>query len=75
MRTVEKVSVALSTEDLEWARRKAENDGESLSAVLSAALKRARQAEARGRLLKLLGAGDIPASVLDEVRNELYAGR
>jgi hypothetical protein len=75
MRTVEKVSVALSSTELDWARRRAENEGASLSAVVSAALRRERQAEARGRLLDLLGADEVSQAVIDEVRAELYSHR
>ncbi len=42
---VEKVSVALGVEELAWARERAERDGDSLSAVLTAAARLARRVE------------------------------
>lgn len=68
--TTEKVSVSLATEDLAWARQKAESGETSLSAVLSAALRRERQYEARGRLLEELGTDDITPEDLAAVRAE-----
>jgi hypothetical protein len=75
MRATEKISVSLATEDVEWARRKAEEGDKSLSAVLSDALRRQRQSEALGRLLTKLGADEIPAETVAEVRAELYGKR
>jgi hypothetical protein len=46
-RTVEKVSVALSQEVLGWARQRAEQQGTSVSAVLSEAAQVARELERR----------------------------
>jgi hypothetical protein len=68
--TTEKVSVSLTAEDLAWARQKAEEGATSLSAVLSAALRRERQFEARGRLLEELGTSDITAEELEAARAE-----
>ena len=68
--TTEKVSVSLATEDLAWARQRAEKSDTSLSAVLSAALRRERQFEARGRLLEELGTADITPDELEAARAE-----
>ena len=71
MRATEKVSVSLAAEDVDWARKKAEQDGKSLSAVLSEALRRQRQSEARRRLLEELGTDDLTQEELDAARAEL----
>ena len=42
---VQKVSVAIGLEELAWARERAEREGTSLSAVLSAAARVAREVE------------------------------
>ncbi|HEX5660143.1 MAG TPA: hypothetical protein VFX59_23270 [Polyangiales bacterium] len=68
--TTEKVSVSLATDDLAWARQKAETAATSLSSVLTAALRRERQFEARGRLLEELGTADITAEELEAARAE-----
>ena len=70
MRATEKVSVSLAVEDVEWARQKAEKDDKSLSAVLTEAIRRQRQSEARQRLLTELGTGDITQADLDAARAE-----
>jgi hypothetical protein len=71
MRAAEKVSVSLSSEDLAWARARAKEQAKSLSGVLSDALRRQRQAEARLALLQELGTGDITAADLGALRSEL----
>lgn len=71
MRAVEKVSVSLTAEELAWAKRRAQRELMSLSAVVSEALRRQRQAEAGGRLLKNLGTEDITERDLDSLRREL----
>ncbi|MEY4513748.1 MAG: hypothetical protein RLZZ450_5870, partial [Pseudomonadota bacterium] len=43
--TVQKVSVALGLEDLAWLRQRAEHQHESLSAVLTAAIRATRERE------------------------------
>lgn len=43
--TVTKVSVAIGQEELEWARGRAKREGRSLSAVLTDAMRRAKEAE------------------------------
>ena len=45
--SVEKVSVAIGLEELEWARSRSERQGISLSAVLTEAARAAREREAR----------------------------
>jgi hypothetical protein len=45
--SVEKVSVAIGRDELEWARERAEREGTSLSAVLTDAARVARDLEAR----------------------------
>jgi hypothetical protein len=45
--SVEKVSLAIGREELEWAREQAERKGTSLSAVLTSAARLARRVEAR----------------------------
>lgn len=70
MATTEKVSVSLATEDLEWARQRAERDDKSLSAVLTEALHRQRQTEARRRLLAELGPDDLTEAELAAVEAE-----
>ena len=45
--SVEKVSVAIGREELEWARERAEREGTSLSAVLTYAARAFREQEAR----------------------------
>jgi len=71
MRATEKVSVSLAVEDVEWARKKAEQDDKSLSAVLTEALRRQRQSEARRRLLAELGTDDLTPEDLEAARAEL----
>jgi len=57
MATVDKISISVPDEDLAWARKRAKAKKLSLSAVVSQALKLARQLEARERVLR-----DLPAS-------------
>ena len=70
MRVTEKVSVSLAAEDVEWARQRAERDATSLSAVLTEALRRQRQSEARQRLLAELGTDDLTPADIDAARAE-----
>jgi hypothetical protein len=70
MRVTEKVSVSLAAEDVEWARQRAERDETSLSAVLTEALRRQRQSEARQRLLAELGTDDLTPADIDAARAE-----
>jgi hypothetical protein len=74
MALVEKVSVSLGAEEVEWARHKAEQSDMSFSAVVSEALRKQRQHEARLELLAELGDDDITpediAAVLAEWRDE-----
>lgn len=51
-----KISISVAEPELlEWAKRRAEQQGVSLSAVVTEALRRARQEQARGRALVWLG--------------------
>jgi hypothetical protein len=68
---VEKISVCVSSDDLAWARKRARSHGTSLSAVVSEALLRQREAEAGVRLLEDLGTDDITEADLEAMRSEL----
>lgn len=69
--TVRRASiVSLAAEDVEWARQRAERDETSLSAVLTEALRRQRQSEARQRLLAELGTDDLTPADIDAARAE-----
>jgi len=70
MATVEKISVSIPIEELEWAREQAEEGATSLSAVVSEALRRARQSSARRRLLAELGTDDLTPEMLDAIEAE-----
>jgi mannitol/fructose-specific phosphotransferase system IIA component (Ntr-type) len=70
MALVEKVSVSLGAEEVEWARHKAEQSDTSFSAVVSEALRKQRQHEARLELLAELGDKDITAKDLEAVYAE-----
>jgi hypothetical protein len=51
-----KISISVAEPELlEWAKHRAEQQGISLSAVVSDALRRARQQQARDRVLEWLG--------------------
>lgn len=71
MASVEKISVSIEHSELEWARSYAKRSGQSLSAVLTEALRRQRKALAMRKLLKKLGADRIPAARLEAARKEL----
>jgi hypothetical protein len=71
MATAEKISVSVSSDDLAWARKRARTQRTSLSAVVSEALLRQRQAEAGVGLLDDLGTDDITEADLDAIRSEL----
>lgn len=70
MALVEKVSVSLGAEEVEWARHKAEQSDTSFSAVVSEALRKQRQQEARLELLSALGDKDITPKDLEAVYAE-----
>jgi hypothetical protein len=70
-----KVSVSISAEDLAWAKKRARTGTTSLSAVVSEALRRQRQAEARAKLLHELGTDDISSADVSAMRAELLGGR
>jgi len=71
MATVHKISISLGSEDLEWARKKAEETASSVSAVMSGALRREQQHEARLKLLEWLGTDDITEADREAIRLEL----
>lgn len=71
MASVEKISVSIEQGELEWARGYAKKSGQSLSAVLTAALRRQRKAIAMRKLLKTLGADRIPDARVEAARKEL----
>ena len=71
MATVEKISVSIDQSELEWARAHAKRSKQSLSAVLTDALRRQRKAAAMRKLLKTLGADRIPAQRVEAARKEL----
>lgn len=66
-----KMSVSVSRDALAWAKKRARSQRTSLSAVVSEALLRHRQAEAGVRLLEELGTDDITEADLDAIRAEL----
>jgi hypothetical protein len=70
MAGAEKISVSLAAEDLAWAKKRAKTHDKSLSSVLSEALRRERQAEARLSLLAELGTDDIAEQDREQVRSE-----
>jgi hypothetical protein len=67
---VEKVSVSLETESVEWARHKAKQSNTSFSAVVNEALRKQRLHEARIELLEELGDEDITTKDLEAVYAE-----
>ena len=75
MPAVAKVSVSISAEDLAWAKKRARKSTTSLSAVVSDALRRQRQAEARAQLLADLGTDDISSEDVAAMRAELRGER
>jgi hypothetical protein len=70
MATVEKVSVSLSVDEVEWARQKAARAETSFSAVVSEAIRKQRQHEARIALLDELGADDVTLEDMEAVYAE-----
>jgi hypothetical protein len=71
MPAVAKVSVSISAADLAWAKKRARKGTTSLSAVVSDALRRQRQAEARAKLLDELGKDDISSDDVSALRAEI----
>ena len=74
MAKVEKLSVSIHNEELEWARAHAKKAGKSLSAVLTEALRDKRRGEAMDRLLKKYGADKISGAQMAAIRAEIYGG-
>ncbi len=68
-----KISISVPDEALlDWAKKKAELEGTSLSAVYNDAVRLARQKEARARVLEWLGpASELTAEREAEIRDEL----
>jgi hypothetical protein len=71
MAGVAKISVSLERGDVAWAKTTAKRRKMTVSAVIAEALAQKRQAEARARLLDMLGASDITAEDEDAMRREL----
>lgn len=59
MSAVEKLSISLGSEEIAWARQRAEDTASSVSAVLSEAVRHQQRLEAFDRLLEELGRDDI----------------
>lgn len=69
---IEKISVSVNSEDLAWAKKRAKRLRKSVSAIVSEALQRERQFEARSELLvELGGTDDITEADLKAMRIEL----
>jgi hypothetical protein len=68
--TVAKLSVSLATEDVAWARKRAKQEGKTLSAILTEALASQRRAEAAKRLVRELGGLN---DVTDAEREAVFA--
>ena len=68
---VAKISVSISPEELAWAKKRARAATTSLAAVVSEALRRQRQAEARLALLADLGTEDISHDDISAMRAEI----
>jgi len=71
MAPAQKLSISLSGEEFEWAKKRARSLGMSLSAVISEALLRQRQVDGGVRLIEELGTDDITDEDLAAVRAEL----
>lgn len=72
MARVARVSVSLTTEELEWVRARAAESGQSLSSMMSEVLLRERQAWARAKVLAELGDGDILQVDIETVQTEQH---
>jgi hypothetical protein len=68
-----KISISVAEPALlEWAKRRAEREGVSLSAVITEAIRHARQQEARARVLEWLGpAAELTPEREAAIREEL----
>jgi hypothetical protein len=69
---VRKVTVSLPPEVLEWAKRRAEDEGSSVSAVVTAAVRERQRLEAMREVDEWLGEGRLPLTDqdLEDVRRE-----
>jgi hypothetical protein len=56
-----KISVSIGESELDWAKKRAEREGVSLSAVVTEAVRLARQHEARVRVVGWLGRSGVVA--------------
>lgn len=63
-------AITLASEDLAWAQARAECQGTTVSAVVTEAVRRQRQNEARRRLLVELGTDDLTEPELAAVEAE-----
>jgi hypothetical protein len=72
MAAVEKLSVSIQKNELDWARKYAKASGQSLSAVLTEALRDKRRMEAMDRLIKKYGTDRFTAKQLAKARAELH---
>ena len=70
-----KISISISAEDLAWAKKRARTGARSLSAVVSEALRRQRQTEARVELLADVGVDDVSDADVARIRAELRSTR
>ncbi|MFI5306917.1 MAG: hypothetical protein ACHQ53_06185 [Polyangiales bacterium] len=71
MANVEKLSITLSKDDLQWARKRARNRGVSLSALLSEIVARRRRQEAWSEWIKRAVDEPFTAEELEAARREL----
>lgn len=75
MASTEKISVTIPTDELEWARKRAEAEGASLSSIVSDALRERRRLEAMREVSAWLSEGqpEVTPAEIDAVRRE-WAG-
>jgi hypothetical protein len=68
----DKLSISLGAEDVRWLTRRAKRLGTSVSSVIAAAVADSRRAEARDRLLSLLGDADVRDADVVAARVEAF---
>lgn len=73
MAVTRKISVALGVEEEAWAKKRAKKLRTSVSAVVTEAVRLARQMEARREVLDWLG-GPVGAKEREEIRREWAEG-
>ena len=71
--TVKKLSVSIEETEYKWAKSHAKATGQSLSGVLTLALREQRRLAAMDRLLRKLGADKISDEKMAKIRAEIYA--